>query len=77
MTFAFTSLPSLLRFLVVVGQLQLIELTKEEMLARDLMVYKWCQEKGLPQTWLMAGGYGKEAPKIYAQFILKILHLMR
>lgn len=56
---------------------QSLKLTKEEMLARDLMVYKWCQEKGLPQTWLMAGGYGKEAPKIYAQFILKILHLMR
>ncbi|MCF8059883.1 MAG: histone deacetylase [Bacteriovoracaceae bacterium] len=51
-------------------------LTKEQMLARDMLVYKWCRDQKIPQLWLMAGGYGKEAPSIYAQFILKILHLM-
>lgn len=56
---------------------QSLKLSKEQMLARDLLVYKWCQKKELPQTWLMAGGYGKEAPNIYSQFILKVLHLMR
>lgn len=56
---------------------QKLNLSKEQMLARDLIVYKWCQDQKLPQAWLMAGGYGKEAPHIYAQFILKVLHLMR
>jgi acetoin utilization deacetylase AcuC-like enzyme len=53
-----------------------LKLTKEQMLARDMMVYKWCREREIPQLWLMAGGYGEQAPHIYAQFILKVLHLM-
>lgn len=55
---------------------QALKLSREQMLARDLLVYKWCQENTYPQTWLMAGGYGEEAPGIYSQFILKVLHLM-
>ena len=55
----------------------LLNLTESQMLARDMLVYKWCKEREIPQLWLMAGGYGEYAPKIYAQFILKILHLMR
>lgn len=55
---------------------QSLNLSKHQMLARDLIVYKWCQEKGLAQTWVMAGGYGKDSPLIYGQFILKVLHLM-
>ncbi len=53
-----------------------LKLSKEQMLARDMTLYKWCQERNLPQTWLMAGGYGEEVPAIYAQFLLKVLHLM-
>jgi acetoin utilization deacetylase AcuC-like enzyme len=53
-----------------------LKLSKEQMLARDMTLYKWCQERGIPQTWLMAGGYGEEVPAIYAQFLLKVLHLM-
>jgi len=53
-----------------------LKLDDGQVLARDLMVYKWLKEKEIPQTWLMAGGYGEKAPSIYAQFILKLLHLM-
>lgn len=55
---------------------QSLNLSKEDMLARDLMIYKWCQDRKLPQAWVMAGGYGKNAPGIYAQFLLKVLHLV-
>lgn len=53
-----------------------LRLSKEQMLARDLLIYKWCEENKIAQTWLMAGGYGEEVPAIYAQFLLKLLHLM-
>lgn len=53
-----------------------LKLDDAQVLARDLLVYKWLKMKGIPQTWLMAGGYGDKAPAIYAQFILKLLHLM-
>lgn len=56
---------------------QSLRLSSAQMLARDMLVYKWCLERKIPQLWLMAGGYGEGAPKVYAQFILKILHLMR
>lgn len=55
---------------------QALKLSKEQMLARDLTLYKWCERLNLPQTWLMAGGYGEEVPAIYAQFLLKVLHFM-
>lgn len=53
-----------------------LKLTKEQMLARDFLIYKWCQENSYSQAWLMAGGYGEAAPAIYGQFLLKVLHLM-
>ncbi len=51
-------------------------LSKEQLLARDMLIYKWAKDCGLPQAWVMAGGYGEEAATIYSQFLLKILHLM-
>lgn len=53
-----------------------LKLTKEQLLARDMLIYKWAKERGLPQAWVMAGGYGEEAATIYSQFLLKVLHLM-
>lgn len=55
---------------------QNLKLTKEEMLARDMIVYKWAKERSLPQFWVMAGGYGPAAPDLYAQFLFKILYFM-
>lgn len=53
-----------------------LKLSKDQMLARDLTIYKWCQKREIPQAWLMAGGYGEEVPQIYAQFLLKVLHFV-
>lgn len=55
---------------------QAMKLSKEQLLGRDMMIYKWARSWSIPQVWVMAGGYGKEAPSIYSQFLLKILHLM-
>lgn len=51
----------------------LLNLTKEQMLARDILVYKMLED--IPQTWLMAGGYGEYSHEIYEQFLMKVLHL--
>lgn len=50
----------------------LLNLTKEQMLARDILVYKMLED--IPQTWLMAGGYGENSHEIYEQFLMKVLH---
>jgi len=53
-----------------------LKLSKEQLLARDMLIYTWAKKQQLPQTWVMAGGYGEAAANIYSQFILKVLHLM-
>ncbi len=53
-----------------------LKLTKEQLLARDMLIYKWARDGGIPQAWVMAGGYGDAAATIYSQFLLKVLHLM-
>lgn len=47
----------------------LIRLTKEQMLARDLMLFDFFKAKKIPQCYLMAGGYGKRSHEIYEQFL--------
>ncbi len=53
-----------------------LKLSKEQLLARDMLIYTWARDLNLPQAWVMAGGYGEAAADIYSQFLLKILHLM-
>ncbi|MGE4556367.1 MAG: histone deacetylase [Desulfovibrionaceae bacterium] len=48
---------------------KLLRLTQEQMLARDLLVYDFLSDRGIPQAWLMAGGYGAESWKIPYQFL--------
>lgn len=50
-----------------------LKLSKEQMLERDLMVYNFFKERGIPQCWLMSGGYGKHSWEIYSQFLETIL----
>ena len=46
-----------------------LKLTKEQMLERDKMVYHFLKERNIPQSYVMAGGYGKRSWEIYAQFL--------
>lgn len=50
-----------------------IQLSKEKMLERDLLVYRFLKSRNIPQAWIMAGGYGPKTWEIYYQF-LKLIH---
>lgn len=47
----------------------LIKLTKEQMLERDVMVYEFLKSKKIPQSYVMAGGYGTRSWEIWYQFL--------
>jgi acetoin utilization deacetylase AcuC-like enzyme len=46
-----------------------IKLSKEIMLERDMMLYNFFKDSHIPQSYVMAGGYGKRSWEIYAQFL--------
>lgn len=47
----------------------LLKLTKDEMLERDKLVFTFFKERNIPQSYVMAGGYGKRSWEIYSQFL--------
>lgn len=50
----------------------LLKLTKEEMFQRDLMVFHFLEKLKIPQSYVMAGGYGRHSHEIYQQFLENI-----
>lgn len=50
-----------------------LRLTADQMLARDMLVYRFLIERNIPQCWLMAGGYGPDSWTIYSQFLSKLM----
>jgi len=46
-----------------------INLTREQMLARDQMLYHFFKKRNIPQAYVMAGGYGARSYEIYLQFL--------
>lgn len=46
-----------------------LKLSKEQLLLRDQMIYEFLKEKNIPQSYVMAGGYGKRSWEIYTQFL--------
>lgn len=51
----------------------LLNLTLEQMLERDMLVYNFLSARNIPQSWLAAGGYGKNSWKVHAAFLNKLL----
>lgn len=51
----------------------LLKLSKAQMLERDQLVYRFLNHKKIPQTYVIAGGYGKRAWEIYYQFLDSVL----
>jgi acetoin utilization deacetylase AcuC-like enzyme len=47
-----------------------LKLTLEQMASRDRMIYQFLRELRIPAAYLMAGGYGDQVWKVYAQFLL-------
>lgn len=48
---------------------ELIKLSAEQMLKRDLMVYHFLKDRGIPQCTVMGGGYGPYVWEVYANFL--------
>lgn len=51
----------------------LLKLTKEEMFERDLLIYNFFNERKIPQSYVMAGGYGDKSWEIYSQFLCYLM----
>lgn len=46
-----------------------LKLTLGQMFERDRLLYTWFRERNIPAVFLMAGGYGDEVWRVYAQFL--------
>lgn len=46
-----------------------INLTKEQMMNRDKFLYQFFKSRNIPQSYVMAGGYGQKSWEIYLQFL--------
>lgn len=46
-----------------------LKLSKDQLLLRDKMIYQFLLERKIPQSYVMAGGYGPKSWEIYAQFL--------
>jgi len=50
-----------------------MKLTRAQLLERDLLVYETLKKQGIPQLWLLAGGYGEHAYEIPLQFLSHLI----
>lgn len=50
-----------------------LKLTLEQCVERTHYVYRWLQQRGVPQAYVMAGGYGPENWRVHAGFLLRVL----
>ena len=48
---------------------KLLKLTLDQLKDRDLLVYNFLKNQGIPQAYLMAGGYGESSWEVYLQFL--------
>ncbi len=46
-----------------------INLTAEQLLDRDKLIYEFFKSRSIPQSYVMAGGYGHRSWEIYFQFL--------
>lgn len=50
-----------------------LKLSLEQMMKRDLLVYRFLKKRGIPRAYLMAGGYGSKSWQAYVQFLEWVL----
>jgi acetoin utilization deacetylase AcuC-like enzyme len=46
-----------------------LQLTLEQLFARDWSVYQFLKQRMIPRAYLMAGGYGEHSWKVYTRFL--------
>lgn len=52
---------------------QVLRLSLDQMLERDMTIYSFLEERGIPQAYLMAGGYGDHAWEPYPRFLERVI----
>ena len=50
-----------------------LKLSLDAMFERDRLVYIFLAERGIPQAWVLAGGYGDEVWRVHARFLAWVL----
>ncbi|MDR1180284.1 MAG: hypothetical protein LBK44_07240, partial [Spirochaetales bacterium] len=50
-----------------------LQLTKEMLLERDMMVYEFLRERNIPTAWITAGGYGQHSWEVYTNFLSRVI----
>jgi len=50
----------------------LLRLTLEQCVERDMLVYRYLQDRNIPSAWIQAGGYGDRAWEPAAHFLMSI-----
>lgn len=50
-----------------------LRLTLEQLLERDQLVHRFLSGLGIPQAWLLSGGYGERAWEPFANFISRLV----
>jgi len=50
----------------------LLQLTLEQCIERDVYIYRYCQDKHIPSAWIQSGGYGDRAWEPAAHFLRSI-----
>jgi acetoin utilization deacetylase AcuC-like enzyme len=52
---------------------QTLRLSLSQMMERDMLIYNFLKDLGIPQSYVMAGGYGENSWKVYSQFLEYVL----
>jgi acetoin utilization deacetylase AcuC-like enzyme len=52
-----------------------LQLTKEALFERDMLVYHFLQERHIPTAWITAGGYGAHSWEIHVNFLAHVMPL--
>jgi len=51
----------------------LLNLSLEQLMERDVLIYSFLQDRSIPAAFLMAGGYGENTWRVYTQFLEWVL----
>ncbi|MCG8403223.1 MAG: histone deacetylase, partial [Firmicutes bacterium] len=47
----------------------LLQMSRDQLLERDAMLYRWFRDRSIPALFVMAGNYGYHSWEIYSQFL--------
>ncbi|MEN9809169.1 MAG: hypothetical protein RLZZ488_736 [Pseudomonadota bacterium] len=60
----------------VLKSAELLKLSLEQCVERSMLVFEWLRQRGIPQAYVMAGGYGPENWRVHTGFLQEALSLI-